>query len=89
MICGSMPGLMTIPAIQLVIKTNQKCQQETDCNNPQSTNGKDVKVDGAAPKTLKCDLHKPLKHTLVSVLKSSGRMVLAFPDISYVQVSVQ
>jgi len=48
-----------------------------------------VKVDGAEPKTLKCDLHKPLEYTLVSVLKSSGRMVLAFPDISYVQVSVQ
>ena len=84
-----MPGLKTIPAIQLVIKSNQKYQRETDCSNPQSTNGKDVKVDGTEPKTLKFDLHKPLKHTLVSVLKNNGRMVFAFPDFSYVQVSVQ
>ena len=38
-------------------------------------------------KELELDLNRPLSHALSSVFKNGGKVVLAFPDSSYIQVS--
>jgi len=82
------PKNKPVKAIQLIIRWEQiNPQQETNCNNG-NENGKDLNDGGAKPIKEKphFDLCKPLTFTLGSVLRTGGRMVLAFPDFSDMQV---
>ena len=78
-----------IPAIQLAKGLhNQERDIKTEWMKEEKE--KDPKGSGVDPfiKDLKLDLDRPLKHALRSIFNHDGKVVLAFPGSSYIQVIV-